>query len=78
MWSTTAEASIRCATLRLLKPKLMLADLETLNRRKERVEKRIKSGDPKATKKSHYCSGSLRESSDKSVSKENYGHAARR
>lgn len=36
--------------IEIIETELMLADLETLNRRKERVEKRIKSGDPKAAK----------------------------
>ena len=34
--------------IEIIETELMLADLETLNRRKERVEKRIKSGDVKA------------------------------
>lgn len=33
-----------------IETELMLADLDTLNRRKERIEKRIKSGDAKAAK----------------------------
>jgi ribosome-binding ATPase YchF (GTP1/OBG family) len=32
--------------IEIIETELMLADLETLNRRKERVEKPIKSGDP--------------------------------
>jgi ribosome-binding ATPase len=36
--------------IEIIETELMLADMETLNRRKERIEKRIKSGDPKAAK----------------------------